>query len=101
MAQRQKTWLSIQKELKTRPEMTSSWPASPDLTENENENGFKVYLPYCFKNSLHSDAYMSWDSNVHRILFETELQFPEKIKPKKYFFVSICRLFAKNAFFRN
>ena len=32
MAQRQKkTWLSIQKEFKTRPEMTSSWPATPIL----------------------------------------------------------------------
>ena len=34
MVQRQETWLSIQKESKTRPEMTSSWPASPELIEN-------------------------------------------------------------------
>ena len=32
-------------------------------------------------------------------LFETELQFHEKIKPQKYFFVWICTLFAKNTFF--
>ena len=26
-----------------------------------------IFLPYCFKNRLHINAYMSWDSGVHRI----------------------------------
>ena len=38
MVQRQKTWLSIQKEFKTCQEMTSSWPASPDLTQNGSKH---------------------------------------------------------------
>ena len=44
---------------------------------------------------------MSWDSGVRRILFETELQFPEKNKAEKtFFFLQFAHFFAKNAFVR-
>ena len=72
---------------------------SPEKAPNMKIQSFPTCN--CFKNSLHSEAYMSWDSGVRRILFETELPFPEKIKQKKRgFFPWVCTLFAKNAFFR-
>ena len=63
---------------------------------------FKVFLPYiASKTASHSDAYMSWDSGVHRIffLFETELQFPEKIKWKNFFSLRFAHFSLKTCFF--
>ena len=58
------------------------------------------FLLFCFQNILQNDAFMSWDSGVHRVFFNTELRFPQKNKVEKtQFFPFFCTLFAKNVIF--
>ena len=62
-----------------------------------NDEFSASFLPFCFQNSLQNGVLGFWSSS--HFFFETELQFPEKIKQKKnHFFLRFAHFLPKTWF---